>query len=273
MDHKIRRPECDTLFFEHLLTHDMQVGSFASHTHSAYELLYVVSGEVTLTVEDKKYKLKKDDLAVVRPLCYHFTHIDAVSDYERYNFLFNPGAIGVDNIDLLPEGIDVYNCRHRQMIGDLIKKTDYYSQHLCAEALLDISACLLKELVYNLSIISKEEWEASSLTVSHPLISEALKIINAELFSKISIPSVARRLFVTESYFYRLFKEELGITPARYISEKRLHTARSMISLGASPTRVHSECGFCDYTSFYRSYVRYFGYPPSKEKQVKVVEG
>lgn len=271
MDHKIRKSECDSLFFEHLLSENMQVGSFASHTHNSYELLYVVSGDVTLVVEDRKYKLKKDDLAVVRPRHHHLTHVDSVCEYERYNFLFDPLAIGIDNISRLPEGVDVYNCRHRPIISELIKKTDYYKSHLSGEELVDVVSLLIKELVYNLSIIS-EEAASEALTVSHTVISRALEIINAEICSKILVSDVAKRLFVTESYLHRLFKRELGTTPAKYIAEKRLYTAQNLISLGEAPTRVYSECGFFDYASFYRSYVRFFGYPPSAEKQGKIIE-
>ena len=75
---------------------------------------------------------------------------------------------------------------------------------------------------------------------------------------------MAKSCFVTESYLYRLFKNELHKTPAKYIASKRLLLAERMISDGESPTTVYEKCGFSDYTTFYRDYRAHFGHTPSK---------
>lgn len=266
MIYEIKRTECDRLFFDHVVTEDMQTGAYVSHTHSAYELLYVVNGDVTLTVEDRRYKLKKDDLAIIKPLDHHYVRIDAECEYDRYNFLFNPTALGINNIGALPEGLEVCNCRMSPILCELVKKTDYYKTHLSPESFEDIVGALIKELIYNLSIFSKQQTDAKHRSPSNPLISAALEVINAEINTQVSVSDIASKLFVTKSYLHRIFKSELGITPAKYILEKRILTARNMLLFGKLPTEVYSECGFSDYTSFYRAYVRYFGYPPSKER-------
>ena len=75
------------------------------------------------------------------------------------------------------------------------------------------------------------------------------------------------RLYVSESYLFRLFKRELHQTPLKYIREKRLMMAKKMLSEGERPTAVCSRCGFSDYTTFYRNYVAFFGYPPSERER------
>ena len=42
---------------------------FSVHTHNIFELIYIIEGDVTHVVEDKRYKLREGDLVLVRPFC------------------------------------------------------------------------------------------------------------------------------------------------------------------------------------------------------------
>ena len=236
------------------------------HTHSRYELLYILSGDITHVVEDRKYKLHKHDLVIVKANQYHFIQIDSSADYERYNLLFDPVALGLDNILRLPEGLEVLSCRHRAVITELFRKLDYYQAVLSQQDLQDMTALLLKELLYNLSLSQEAQGRAPTENM-HPLVGKALAIMNADLNSVESVDWVAKQLYVTESYLHRLFKRELKTTPLKYITEKRLIVAQSLLRQGKTPTQVYEECGFSDYSSFYRSYRSFFGYAPSEESK------
>ena len=94
-------------------------------------------------------------------------------------------------------------------------------------------------------------------------VSQALAYINDNITTLTGVDEVAKSCFVTESYLYRLFKNELHKTPAKYIASKRLLLAERMISDGEKPTTVYEKCGFSDYTTFYRNYRAFFGRSPS----------
>jgi len=68
---------------------------FSAHVHSSYELLYILSADATYIIEGRKYKLKKDDLIIVRPGNYHLIQFDSREPYERYNVLFDPVLLGI----------------------------------------------------------------------------------------------------------------------------------------------------------------------------------
>ena len=76
-----------------------------------------------------------------------------------------------------------------------------------------------------------------------PLISEFLGYVNRHLCSPLDIGQIADRLYVSESYLFRLFKKELHQTPQKYIREKRLMMARKMLSEGERPTAVCTRFG------------------------------
>ena len=69
-----------------------------------------------------------------------------------------------------------------------------------------------------------------------------------------------------EFYFSRKFKKEVGIPIHKYILQKRLVYARKRIYEGAQPSKIYSDVGFKDYSSFYKAYLQYFGHSPAKEK-------
>ena len=235
------------------------------HTHSQYELLYILSGDITHVVEDRKYKLRKHDLVLVRPNQYHYIQIDSSVDYERYNLLFDPAVLGLDLVERVSEDLEVISCRHRPMLTELFRKMDYYQSVLPQSDLQDMTALLIKELLHNL-VLSHEAAGRTPTENLHPVAGKALSMINANLFTLKNMEQVANALFVTESYLYRIFKRELKTTPLKYITEKRLIAAQSLLRQGVPPTKVYEECGFEDYSSFYRSYRAYFGYAPSQEK-------
>ena len=232
------------------------------HIHNSYELLYILSADATYAVEDRRYKLKKDDLIIIRPNIYHYIQIDSPQDYERYNILFD--AALVENIELLPEELDVVNCRQIPYLPELFPKMHYYHEMLDEDSFGELLTLLLRELVYNLSI-SEAQSKRNQYTTVHPIVSGALRQINERLFQPIKISEIAEAQYVTESYLHRLFQQELKTTPKKYIVEKRLLAAQTQLLQGMRPTRVYQECGFSDYSAFYRCYYRYFGYPPSQE--------
>ncbi len=234
------------------------------HTHSQYELLYILSGDLTHVVEDRKYKLHQHDLVIVRPNQYHFIQIDSAANYERYNLLFDPELLGLDNVSRLPADLEVVSCQNRSVITELFRKLDYYQSVLSMDDLQDMTALLLKELLYNLSLFHGEKGRSPTENL-HPVAGKALAFINDRLFTIKNLGEVARELFVTESYLHRVFRRELKTTPLKYITDKRLTAAQNLLRQGIPATKVYEMCGFEDYSAFYRSYRTRFGHAPSQE--------
>lgn len=252
------------LFFKHQITPAEECMSFAVHTHNMYELLYFVRGKATYAIEDKRYKLKKGDLLLIRPLKYHFIEVEPGTDYERYDILFDERALEVNFTEELPCDLEIINIGENAIASDIFKKLDVYSAKLSREDFFKVLFLLINELYYSLKIESTAD--KREMKEINPTLSAALKYINDNLFSLGSISEVADAIFVTESYLYRIFKNELHRSPKKYINNKRLLAAQSLIQMGNKPTEIYERCGFSDYTAFFRNYKEYFGYPPSKER-------
>lgn len=252
----------DRVFFKHEISENLPCDAYSMHTHNAYELIYFLDGDASHVIEDRKYKLKKGDLILIRPLSYHFIQIDGQARYERYDFLFDPSAHGVEGVELLSDHLEVVNLEDNPIAEDIFRRCDIYSQSCTEETFSRLLPHLLSELFYNLHVFLGSSRASEGAPIS-PLISEFLQYVNQNLGAPIDIGRVAADLFVSESYLFRLFKKELHQTPQKYIREKRLMIARKMISEGERPTAVCTRCGFSDYTTFYRNYVAFFGCSPS----------
>lgn len=177
------------------------------HAHNMYELLYLVNGDATLVIEDRKYKLKIGDLILIRPSKYHFIQIDSSVDYERYDILFDEKALGISQTAMISIDTEVINLSGNTIADDIFRKTDYYFSKLARNDFISVITLLLKEIFFNLSI--NQSYFATEYSVIHPLLSDVLQYINSNLFRIKGVKEIASTLFVTESYIFRLFKSEL----------------------------------------------------------------
>ncbi len=249
----------DKIIYNHAIYTDDHPDT--SHIHSVPELLFIISGDAYHVTEGKKYRLKKYDLVLVKPNVTHYIETHLSRPYERYDIFFNPDIL--DDIDCMEilDKFDVINCSQEYVLLDIMKKFDYYHMNFELNRLGGLYTLLIKELFYNLSIITPPQ--NPSFESFSPVLINALEYINANLFTIRSISEICNALYITEGYLFKLFGSCLKTTPKKYITEKRLLSARKAIALGKKPTEIYSDLGFSDYTAFYRNYVKLFGHPPS----------
>lgn len=69
---------------------------------------------------------------------------------------------------------------------------------------------------------------------------------------------LAERFFISTAQFNRIFKKATGSSPWEYITLKRLTAAKEKIRSGTQVTKACIDCGFGEYSVFYRAYVKYF---------------
>ena len=63
-----------------------------------------------------------------------------------------------------------------------------------------------------------------------------------------------------------MFSKYINKTPLAYLNERRLYYANKKIAAGAKLSAIFRECGFDDYTSFFRAYKRLYGHAPSDRR-------
>jgi AraC-like DNA-binding protein len=90
--------------------------------------------------------------------------------------------------------------------------------------------------------------------------------VERHLAYKLTLAQIAGELYVSPSTLSHMFKKEMGISLYQYITQKRLVLAHEQIERGVPPTAAYTVCGYTDYPSFYRAYVKMFGHSPRAKK-------
>ncbi len=238
--------------------------TYSTHCHNAYELIFFISGTANYLTEGLNYSLKKYDLVITRPARYHSIEVESNKKYNRINILVKNAKHLTELLDSLPCKFEVINCENMPNIINIFSKTDAYNAHLEKSDFNLLLNNLLIELCYNLKIhdsVVAQEHERASQTIT-----DALNYINANLLKIADVKEVCEHVFVSETHFFRLFKQEVKTSPKKYITTKRLLYAQKLLSEGEKPTTIFERCGFNNYISFYQRYVDFFGYPPSNER-------
>jgi AraC-like DNA-binding protein len=126
-------------------------------------------------------------------------------------------------------------------------------------------AAILEFLIFFESILctkgaEKEKYENQT-------IQKILRFIDANLTGELSIESIASKFFLNSNYLCRIFKKATGTTINRYISEKRIALARTYLAAGLQVEEVCLCCGYNDYSSFYRAFLKIVGISPREYKK------
>jgi len=105
----------------------------------------------------------------------------------------------------------------------------------------------------------------SSLDQKTNLINSALKIIDYNYCTNISVEQIAERLSVDPAYFSRRFKEKMGMSPKKYILHKRMERAKELLSItDAGIFEISNSVGYEDQFYFCRVFKKKCGMTPGQ---------
>lgn len=94
-------------------------------------------------------------------------------------------------------------------------------------------------------------------------IKEAILLMENNIEDPLNINELSELVGISRRQIERLFKINVGVTPARYYLEYRLTRARQLIQQSnLSIFEVSVACGFISSAHFSRTYHRFFGQPP-----------
>ncbi len=96
-----------------------------------------------------------------------------------------------------------------------------------------------------------------------PPVRAAIDLVHADLAAPLGTQHLARHAGVSERHFLRLFRDQLGTTPARYVEQVRVEAARRLLETGDSGlAAVARQCGFGTDETLRRSFARRLGVSP-----------
>ena len=247
------------------------------HSHTFYELLYCCSGNLQYLLGADRYRLHRGDVVIVPPGVSHRPLFleQLVEPYFRYVIWISPEFMDYARI-FCPE-LD-FGAHYRllrtagtpweslnQMFARGCKEAERrapgWQGHVCGNTL---------QLLVELKRACSAGQMPPPMTEKPELLDALVNYIEGHLAEKITLEGTARRFLVSQSTISQTFRQKMGISFYRFVTQRRLIAAKTEILAGKPLETLYETVGFSDYSTFFRAFRREYGISPSQYRKLQM---
>ena len=230
--------------------------------HLYHEIILFLGGKAELITERVKASLTPNTLIIIPKETYHQLVIEGEqNDYYRCVFQFTQEEVSEELIkDAMGEVVladidkSISGLFHRATELTDRPEAPFLKEMLCATLVLILCEIRAKKGA-NIAVERLDD-----------NIRRAIEYISDHLTENITLKDVSKALNISLSSLMHTFKKNMKISPHQYILKKRLILAHMKIASGEPATSVALDCGFGDYSGFYRQYKKMFDSSPTAKK-------
>ena len=214
--------------------------SFSPHFHNSYELIAVLTGDVTVTVNGQRHRLNEKDFFLISPCAAH--SITSSEDSDLFISIISPDYVS-DFHESHKENIsyrftvseDAFAFIRAHLI-DKSERTRY-----------ELKACLYALL----SFADAGEKTCASEDKNYSFVYSVNCYITEHFTEPIRRAHLAAATGYEEHYFSGLFKKNFGMSLTRYVNTYRVtHAARLLRTTDAKVCRIALDSGFSSVKEF-----------------------
>ncbi len=264
---------------ERLRLYTSQNNTYASHLHKQVELIVVLEGSLTITADQKQYKMNKHQGIMVFPNRLHSlytdpdigSHIllcifetDFCPHYRKYFQSYIPDKFDFNLTHLSPHS--------RLAVEQLHGLTECFERGKPIPAYISsLAEGYLSLLLADLFTPSSE----SSLHLHHQKGGEDLELeqqvliyLDEHFTEELSLELLSKEFGVSRFRLSRLFSDKLQTGFPSYVTAKRLEYARELLSTtDQSVTNIALDAGFGSSRSFFREFKTAFHMTPNEYRK------
>lgn len=240
------------------------------HAHDFLELYLFLDGSVTYYIEDQVYDLCPGDLLIIPPGRMHRPVIaNERAAYERMVLWVELDYIArIDSaageLQAALRGVGANGYRVPLRGDDLIFAASLFRRIVKMErgGVFTSSAIrlYLKDAFEAYSLVEKEARGETAV------IPQVIRYLTEHFREPLRLDDLAARFFISKSYLNRHFKAYTNATVYAYLMALRITHARRMLREGATAAEAGRECGFSDYSTFYKAFKAQTGITPQEFK-------
>ncbi len=247
--------------------------SVSIHHHDFYEIYFFLGGNVEYFVDGEKFKLSKGDLLLINPMQLHQPITNPSNVYERIvlwidrNYLSNLSKDDDLSYCFQKNDGEYVSLLHNNAImhgrvNELFEllNREFHSKNYASKA---YSESLLVQLLIEINRLVKTKKENKTPQKSQNLITRVITYINDHFSENISLDDLSNKFFISKYHLAHEFSEKVGVSLYKYLTIKRLLIAKELLLQGHSASSVAVECGFHNYTTFYRIFKSHYGTNPA----------
>lgn len=233
--------------------------------HNHYEIYLLLDGKVEFINDHIRKKIVPNSLVIIPPGEYHrfIVSEDSTDIYERCVLNINSGFLDNTILEDALKGKELLILSpNNRIVENFLYLKDAMLQN-CEKDFEYILSGIATDIIFLI-----KQTPDSLLTQTHgflhPASFQIMNYINQNYKSKITLQDIANHVYLSVSSVSHIFKEDFEVSIKQYITEKRMNEIHLCLQKGEKPQYISNEFGFSNYSTFYRSYCKYFGIPPSK---------
>ena len=252
------------------------------HTHDFIELVYIIKGKATHTVNGKRYALSSGDVLFMNYHCVH--SFESASGFEYADILMKPEFVceslgGSENAfslltikdfeefagSALAENCAVsFSRSEKGLVEGLIDL-------MCKESSMENKgAMLLSKSALNVLLTLVFRKMSLPMHGEMGMDESLLAYIREKCGSCVTLEELAEKCFYNPAYFSRRFKAYTGVTFTEYLTECRIARAKEMLTqTELSVESIIGECGYSNRTKFFEDFSKRVGCTPLKYRKSK----
>ena len=245
------------------------------HWHDEFEIIYVKSGFLTVSISGENYIGKPGDAFVVSPGNLHFMG-SQTGNVDYFTFLFPLKYISFRTDDILDDKLlEPLNSGHLIIspeIEDTVKEqceqlVEIYGAKK-EESQSKITAQIKTKIIllqFILELWNKGFIVENDTSGKNTVEKEMVSYIQQNFTGKILLKEFGEQFHLSEKYISRYFKEHFHITISQYVTYLRLEHAKQLLQDTDIPvTEVAMQSGYQNVSYFIRSFKKTYGMSPLK---------
>ncbi len=260
-----------------------ELNGFPLHWHEEMEIIYVIEGQISLTIQSNEYILSKNEIALIHPQSIHAIRQFKQTHAIYFNILFRFSMLsgGSENICrkkylepiynrivIMPEYLSLSNPLRSELEPVIKNLTELNWPHGDKNELL-IKARLL-EIMH---IIKGHCIKAKNVVKNegdiYKKLKKSLSFIETNYSEHITVAEAAEMSNYSESYFSKIFRQHTGSSFTQYLKNYRLERAAEKLrTTNTHISEIAFSVGFNNLSYFTRAFKENYGMSP-KSFQIK----
>lgn len=258
---------------------DNPVDTLQPHCHDYYQAFYVLSGSLVHHVGEGSATLSAGDLFILPPSVPHYIEAE-------------PGAVDFYSLSFLPSFLNGVR-ESNKLIADLLQYlnamepetlhlrltlsgedvifvktmfqrifTEFHGNGVGKEAVIQAYVSVLLALFTR--IYFEEQAQPIAFLENKKAVYFCIDYIENHFDENLTLEEMVHRSAMSKTCFCRLFREIAGSSFKQYLNAFRIKKAAALLKNGTDVSTAGMLCGYNDFSTFYRNFVKLMDIPPSQ---------
>lgn len=258
------------------------IQSFPVHWHKEMEIIYVVEGQGTVTVQTTRYNLCEGDIVLIQPETLHSIEQLDNKHMEYFNIIFDFNLLESDTSHCYlnffkaiyehAKTVPVY-IKPNEPLSTLLTPhikylIDNRKQKFSGDELMVKSN--LYAIIHHINKFCTETSDMSlKLESNYNKIKEVLMYVSEHYSEKLTVENAATLINYSPNYFSKLFHELTGTSFIQYVINYRLDVAHEKLeNTNLTITEIAEETGFSNLPYFTRTFSAKYGTTPKAYRKI-----